>query len=270
MIGSADVDGSAFRLIARQAHPSVLHLTRPANDRTKGFKTVITVEEVRRVGRFLSMTSHDGGWRVVIVDPVDDLNTAAANALLKSLEEPPPRTVFLMIANQPGRLLPTIRSRCQLVSMSPLADAEVEAVFSGLGLGLPSDTTQRNTLLTRAAGSARTAILLSEYGGLEIAAAIDQVLEAPRFDVAAAAKIADAVAGRDREQQFGLFVAHLNTVLNSAASARAMTSDTYGADRVATAWAEFGRTTAETEIYNLDRRHFVASALMRVYGVLNA
>ncbi len=72
----------------------MLHLTRPVNERTKGFKTVVTVDEIRRVNRFLSMTAHDGGWRVVIIDPADDMNINAANALLKNLEEPPAKTVF--------------------------------------------------------------------------------------------------------------------------------------------------------------------------------
>ena len=70
-----------FRQVAIGAHPGVLHLTGRANDKTKGFKTVVTVDEIRRVSRFLSLTSHDGGYRVVIVDPADDMNTNAANAL---------------------------------------------------------------------------------------------------------------------------------------------------------------------------------------------
>ncbi len=79
-----DTASSLFRQIATGAHPSVLHLTRPMNEKTKSFKTVVTVDEVRRINRFLSLTSHDGSYRVVIVDPADDMNTNAANALLKN------------------------------------------------------------------------------------------------------------------------------------------------------------------------------------------
>ncbi len=120
-LADPDPTSSTFRQIASDAHPSVLHLTRPVNEKTKGFKTAITADEVRRINRFLSHTSHDGSWRVVIVDPADDMNRNAANALLKNLEEPPTRTLFILIAHQPGRLLPTIRSRCRLVKMTPLA-----------------------------------------------------------------------------------------------------------------------------------------------------
>ncbi|RUW17149.1 DNA polymerase III subunit delta', partial [Mesorhizobium sp. M1E.F.Ca.ET.041.01.1.1] len=126
-----DPASSLFRLIATGAHPSVLHLTRPANDKTKSFKTVLTVDEIRKVSRFLSMTSHDGSYRVVIVDPADDMNTNAANALLKNLEEPPARTLFILIVHAPGSLLPTIRSRCQMVRLTPLAADELMAVLEG-------------------------------------------------------------------------------------------------------------------------------------------
>ncbi len=110
----------------------MLHLTRPANEKTKGFKTVVTVDEIRRVNRFLSMTSHDGGYRVVIVDPADDMNVNAANALLKNLEEPPSRTVFILISHSPGGLLPTIRSRCQMVRLSPLGNDDLIAALSAV------------------------------------------------------------------------------------------------------------------------------------------
>jgi DNA polymerase-3 subunit delta' len=118
-IGSPDPTSAIFRQVASGAHPSVLHLTRPVNERTKGFKTVVTVDEIRKVNRFLSMTAYDGGWRVVIVDPADDMNTNAANALLKNLEEPPAKTVFVLIVHSIGSMLPTIRSRSQTIRLAP-------------------------------------------------------------------------------------------------------------------------------------------------------
>ncbi len=90
-----DPKSPLLRQIATARHPSVLHLTRPWDEKNKRFKTVLSVDEIRRVGRFLSLTSHDGGYRVVVIDPADDMNTNAANALLKNLEEPPARTLFI-------------------------------------------------------------------------------------------------------------------------------------------------------------------------------
>src|SRR5690606_28916285 len=103
-LGDADISSPLFRQIASGSHPSILHLTRPFDEKRKVFRTVVTVEEIRRVNRFLSMTSHDGSYRVVIVDSADDMNANAANALLKNLEEPPARTIFLLISHSPGRL----------------------------------------------------------------------------------------------------------------------------------------------------------------------
>lgn len=264
-----DAQSPLFRAIAQGAHPNVLYLTRPANERTKGFKTVITVDEVRRLSRFLSMTAHDGGHRVVIVDPADDLNTSAANALLKSLEEPPPRTVFILVAHSPGALLPTIRSRCQIVRLQPLRGEEILEVLQVLGLAVPPSAEARSTLADRAAGSVRSAILLTEYGGLEIAGAIESVLAEPRFDVAAAARIADGVGGRDRSIQFGLFNAHLLETLSARAADAARAGDAAAADRFAALWSETGTAIGETDTFNLDRRQHVMGSLMRAHRALH-
>jgi DNA polymerase-3 subunit delta' len=262
-------DSAMVRAIARGAHPSVLHLTRPYDDKTKKFKTVISVEEVRRLWHFLSLRAHDGGWRLVIVDPADDLNTSSANALLKSLEEPPPQTVFFVIAHQPGRLLATIRSRCQRIDFAPLQDGEVAQVLGGLGLSLPADAAQRDDLLRRAAGSARAAIMLTEYGGLEIAQAVDRILDGKRFDLGAAGKVADAVAGRDSQHQFAMFGGHLEQTLAAAASSLGAAGAVADAERLASAWAAFGRAAAETDTYNLDKRQFVTSSLMHAHRALH-
>src|SRR6202007_1846163 len=85
----------------------------------------LTVDEVRKLAGFFGMTSGAGGWRVAIVDTADDMNANAANALLKMLEEPPSRAMLLLLTNAPGRLLPTIRSRCQRLQLRPLGDDEL-------------------------------------------------------------------------------------------------------------------------------------------------
>ena len=264
-----DAASPLFRSIAQNAHPSLLHLTRPANDRTKGFKTVITVEEIRRLGRFLGMTAHDGGFRVVIVDPVDDLNTSAANALLKGLEEPPPRTVFMLIAHSPGRLLPTIRSRCQTVRLQPLGGEEVIEVLGALGLAVPPAAEARAALTERAGGSVRSAILLTEYGGLEIVSAVDAVLDGPTFDPTAAARIADAIAGKEQAIQFEMFNDHLLASLAEKAAAAAGAGAAGIADRLAASWSQIRGAIAETDTFNLDKRQHVLGQLMYAHRALH-
>ena len=138
-IAPPDTASHIYRLVAQGAHPSLLHLTRPFVEKDKKFKTVITVEEIRRVSRFLSLTAPDGGYRIVLVDPADDMNNSAANALLKNLEEPPPRTLFILVAQSLGRILPTIRSRCQIVRFQPLASATLLSLLEKLNADLPDD-----------------------------------------------------------------------------------------------------------------------------------
>ena len=263
-LAGPDPASSLFRQVAIGAHPSVLHLTRPANDRTKGFKTAVTVEEIRRVNRFLSMTSHDGGYRVVVVDPADDMNTNAANALLKNLEEPPRKTVFILIAHTVGALLPTIRSRCQVVRLQPLSADELMAALAALGVPLPEDAAARQALAERAGGSVRSAIILTRYGGIEIAETIDRTVRARHLDVAAAHRLADAVAGRDRSMQFDIFNRQALDMLADAASAAALRSDTAAASRLSEGWNEARVAIAETETYNLDRKQHALTMIARL------
>ncbi|MBX3577922.1 MAG: DNA polymerase III subunit delta' [Rhizobiaceae bacterium] len=253
-----------YRQVASGAHPSLLHLTRPLNDKGNGFKTVVSVDEIRRVGHFLSRTAHDGGYRVVIVDPADDMNRNAANALLKNLEEPPARTLFVLISHSLGRLLPTIRSRCQTVRLSPLADADVIEVMDAFDFGPPADAAEREAMLRHADGSPRDAVLMTEYGGGEISGAMDKLVALPRVAAADAHKLADAVAGRDRSIQFGLFNDHALELLSDAARQAAMAGETVRADRIAGVYEMSRVAIVETETYNLDRKQHALSMINRL------
>ena len=120
-------DSRAARQVRALSHPGLLVIRRPWDDKAKRFATTIPVDEVRRLRSFLGHSAAEATWRVVIVDDANELNVNAANALLKSLEEPPPRTVFLLVAPAPGRLLPTIRSRCRTLVLAPLEPAALRA-----------------------------------------------------------------------------------------------------------------------------------------------
>lgn len=263
-----DSDSRLFRQIAQGSHPAVLHLTRPVNDRTKGFKSVVTVDEIRRVNRFLSMTSHDGGWRVVIVDPADDMNVNAANALLKNLEEPPPRTLFVLIAHAPGRLLPTIRSRCHAIKLKPLEPELLLDVLAKLDAQLPQEESQRAALAARAGGSVREALLLTQYGGLDIAEAVAGVIAARDFSVAEAWRVAEAVGGRDNAVQFSIFNQTALDMAAAAARRAAEAGDLATASRCSDLWHEARRLIAEAETYNLDKRQHVSGILRRLQQAL--
>lgn len=264
-----DPETALFRQIAQGAHPSVLHLTRPMNDRTKSFKSVVTVDEIRKIGRFLAMTSHDGGWRVVIVDPADDMNVNAANALLKNLEEPPARTLFVLIAHSPGALLPTIRSRCQTIKLKPLDEAELLGVLAGLGAPLPEDETSRAALAARAGGSVRDALMLTQYGGLDIADAVTQIMNERRYDVARAWRVAEAVAGRDNAVQFALFNQMTLDMIALWGQEAARRGDLHAAAGFSELWREAGKQVSEMDTYNLDKKQHVCGMLQRMWQALH-
>ena len=118
------------------------------------------------------------GWRVVIVDQADELNVNAANALLKSLEEPPTRTVFLLVSSAPGRLLPTIRSRCRTLALSPLGEGDLRAAatqaLTAAEMKAPPAAPTGRVLEPLAEGSAGRAARLLAAGGGELHARIDQ------------------------------------------------------------------------------------------------
>ena len=256
---------SLYRQVASGAHPSVLHLTRPLNDKGNGFKTVLSVDEVRRVSRFLSHTSHDGSYRVVIVDPADDMNRAAANALLKNLEEPPSRTIFVLIAHSPGALLPTIRSRCQVLRLEPLADEDMLAVMNGFDLEVPTEPGEREALLMQAGGSPRDAVLMTQYGGGDIASALDEIVVSSTLTASESHKLADVVAGRDHTIQFGMFNTHALDILSAGAADAATRGQTARADAIADAYEKSRVAILETEPYNLDRKQHALSMISRIH-----
>jgi DNA polymerase-3 subunit delta' len=134
---AVDPNNPVARRIAAQAQGDLLVLERIINEQTGKLYTVIRVDDVRRSVSFFGSTAGEGGWRIAIVDAVDDLERPSANALLKALEEPPARTLLLLISHAPGRELPTIRSRCRRLLLRPLDAADVaRAIASATGRGV--------------------------------------------------------------------------------------------------------------------------------------
>ena len=115
-----DEDSSVSRQLRALSHPGLLLIRRAWTQKDNKFYTVIRVEDVRRLRNFINMTTEEGQWRVVIVDRADEMNTNAANALLKTLEEPPQNCLFFLITEAVGRMPPTIRSRCRKLDFTPL------------------------------------------------------------------------------------------------------------------------------------------------------
>lgn len=192
--------------VAAASHPGLLVLKRGLNPETGKLMNVLSVNEIRRLAGFFGMTSGAGGWRVAIIDTADDMNDAAANALLKMLEEPPSRAMLIVLSNVPGRLLATIRSRCQKVDLRPLDSAIVERELSRLLPG--SDAQERVALARLTRGSIGMALQLADGEGIGLAQAADRLLDnASVPDVAAILALGDKI-GRmtDGLESFGTFL----------------------------------------------------------------
>ena len=186
-----------IRRISSGGHADLKVLERTwTDDKKTKLKSEIPVDDVRGVGGFMSLTPGEGGWRVVIVDAADEMNRSSANAILKVLEEPPRNALMLLLSHSPGRLLPTIRSRCRRLVLRPLADDQVTLLLRRSNPDLSPD--DAHALARLAEGSIGKAQALAAQGGLELYRQMVGLLAGlPRLDVPALHVFADAVAKGD-------------------------------------------------------------------------
>ncbi|MDO3436075.1 DNA polymerase III subunit delta' [Rhizobium sp. CBN3] len=255
-IGDPDPASAVSRQIASGASHNLLHLARPVDEKTGRVKSAITVDEVRRAGKFFSQTSGTGNWRIVIIDPADDMNRNAANAILKILEEPPKRALFLVLSHAPGRLLPTIRSRCLPLKLAPLADEALVAALAHLGI------TGEGSVLSAAKGSVGEALKLLNYGGSEIIAGYDEVLSAEGPAARKAMhRLAETLSGKESDTIFDFFVSHVGDDIMSRARAAAGEGQIAAAERLARLYSEVTERLTVSDAYNLDRKQTIISIL---------
>ena len=137
-------------------------LERLEKDKGEGLARDITVKQVRELGEFMAMTSALSPWRVAVIDSMDEMNREASNALLKMIEEPPPNTIFFLVSHAPGRLLPTIRSRCRRLEFQPLGDDAMASILEAQAPGVSAP--ERQKIIAMSFGSAGRALAFAELG----------------------------------------------------------------------------------------------------------
>lgn len=171
-----------FRKTAAGGHPDLLTIERPMDERKGEQKGAVDIDSARRILPFLRMTaSSEKGWRIVIVDDADTMNRNAQNAVLKILEEPPPRALLILIVHRAGAMIPTIRSRCRVVAFSPLPEQAVTELMARHAPGLGSS--ERDILCRMAGGRPGRAIrLLDEGGGENVQATLNLMASWPAWD----------------------------------------------------------------------------------------
>jgi DNA polymerase-3 subunit delta' len=253
-----DPNEPAARHIASGAHGSLLTLERTAND--KGvLRTVITVDETRETISFFGSTAAVEGWRVCIVDTVDELNPNAANALLKIVEEPPQQSLFLLISHAPARVLPTILSRCRKLPMRPLATDDVIRA-AAQSISRPADDPALAEAAAASEGSVAHALTLLGGDALKLQQRTAAMLATlPKVDPRELHALGDSIPLSDRVA--------LATFIDSVErwiSERLRTDGRSNANlprlaRLAEVWEKIARAARDTQDYNLERKPLVFS-----------
>jgi DNA polymerase-3 subunit delta' len=272
-------DEPVFRRIAGRGHADLFTVTLGYDVKRNRERKVIVVDDVRDIRNFISLTPAENGYRVVIIDGAEDMNKSAANALLKMLEEPPPRTVFLLVSHAAGRLLPTIRSRCRTLTLRPLDDATLAALLTRHKPDLAPD--DRAALLGIADGSIGRALRLAEEGGVALYREMVGLLSRlPDLDIGAAHAFGDKLARANAVASYNLFTELLRwwlaRMVRTGAAGRGQQDElvpgeatlmrrlgaTRSLDQWVEVWEKIAHLFTRAASVNLDRKQTVLSALL--------
>lgn len=272
-----------FRRMAAGAHGNLRVLQRSIDEKTGKMRQEITVGDVRTLHRFFASTAAEEGWRIVIVDAADDMNRNAANALLKMLEEPPEKSILLLVAHRPGILPATLRSRCQKLALDPLGEKQVGDILSAR---LPDILKEDQLALARlAAGAPGRALALAGEGGLALYRRMIGLMEdLPALKTADSHALADELAGRGAEQRYDLLTDLLlywvgglvragargdavPEVTGGEQALAARLTAAIGLERWLTLWQEMGALVQRAERQKLDRKQTVLALLGQLEAV---
>jgi DNA polymerase-3 subunit delta' len=283
-------DHPVFRRVAAGGHADLITVERGRDPRKKErLRGEIVVEDTRGVASFLRLTAAEGGWRIVIVDSADDMNRNAANALLKILEEPPRRSLLMLVSHNPGRLLPTIRSRCRKLTLKPLPDSEIVRLIARYRPDVAAEEARALTAL--AEGSIGRALDLAASGGLDLYRSLLKLMQAlPDIDGPSLHSFADRLAKAGAEDTYRTVTELLSQFLTrmisraarggSAAGEGGWTDivpgegqgmgrlvERRGLDQWVEVWEKVMRLFAQADGLNLDRKQVVLGAFFALEGV---
>lgn len=266
--GNIDLNHRVAKLITAEAHPDMLVVRRAADEKTGELRSVIVVEDALKIASFLHKTSTHGGWRVVIIDEAHHLNRFGMNAILKILEEPPPRTLILITVTTPGVLLPTIRSRCRILQLSPLNS---ECMLKLLMRHKPDlkehDVTQ---LIELSGGSIGFALKIIQTETLPLySEMLDIIKNIPKFDVSRLHKLAEQVGKKSDADSFDVLTTLLAEHLRRLAYQQALADTKAGyLDRKIQLWDKVRATLALADTGSLDRKVAFINAITDIKASL--
>jgi DNA polymerase-3 subunit delta' len=257
-------DHPVSRQVAALSHTNLVLLRREMNEKTKKFYSEIRTEDVRAAIHLFQQAAGAGGYRICVVDSAEDLNRSGANALLKTIEEPPPKSLFLIVAHRPDSLLPTIRSRCRRILLKPLAETAILRVLERLGPPWSEEPSKvRAEAAARSQGSLHDALRLLNGGGVALDSQIRNLLDAlPQLDWLAIHALADQITGKNGLADYETLKITVIDWLAAQLIARAEAEPAAGATRLAPlaeVWEKVAEAARETEALNLDKRPLVLS-----------
>ncbi len=264
-------DSKAASQVLAMSHPDVALLRREVNEKTKRFYTEIRADDVRKAIGLFQRAAGAGGYRICIVDSAEDLNRSSANALLKLIEEPPPRSLFLLIAHRPGLVLPTIRSRSRLVRLKGLAANEIGQVVATLGAPwTEAGEAEIAAASGQAQGSVHDALRLLGHRGVELDAMVGRLLERlPQVDWGQVHRLADQVTGRDGEQAFDIATTSVFDWLSRRVR-EGGESEPRRLAPYAEVWEKIAADARETDALNLDKRPLILSLFADLAAAVRA
>jgi DNA polymerase-3 subunit delta' len=268
-----------YHRVANGSHSDLLAIECARDEKTKKLRNIIRVEDVRKVNGFFGLTASEGGWRVVVIDAADEMNPNAANAILKLLEEPPARTLLLLVSHNPGRLLPTIRSRCRVLRLNQLPDQVVEELITRYHPEMPMD--KRSDLVNLCDGSIGQALALAEGAGVELYRDMINLIEGlPSLNVEALHKLGDKVGRAGAEQDFHtlgeLLRWWLSRLITMGAGKDGQTElmarvfASAGLDNWLEVWENVNRMQERTDAINLDRKQTILNIFLSLERTIRA
>ena len=279
-------DNEVFARVASGGHADLLVLEKGINPRTGRLRGEITVDKARQLGRFLCLTPVESSWRICIVDAVDEMNLNAANAILKSIEEPPPRTILILVSHAPGRLSATIRSRCQQLNLRPLSQQNFRTVIKTVHPELKKS--EIITLAQLSEGSPGRALVIAELDGIQLYQTLVSILiTVPAIDFESVHAFADELSRKGSEGRFNLAMELLlgwlsclvrtgaqkvlvPDIIKGEGAARERFISVRGLDHWAELWENINRLFIRSERVHLDRKQVLLSAYTAIGDLAQA
>jgi DNA polymerase-3 subunit delta' len=267
-----------FHRVVSGGHADLVTVEREFDEKKNRLKQDISAESARKITPFLRKTAAEGGWRIVLVDGAEYLNRASQNALLKILEEPPEKTLLMLTTSQPGAFLPTIRSRCRMVTMEALPDNVVSTLLDKFAPGIPAE--EKAALIRLGEGSIGTALQFHRDKGVALyKELLSLVGTVPTLDVAKAHDLADKLSRTEASYETSRAILtswcqriaraeargqQLPDILQGDAAIFGRIAAAYPARHFLNTWEKMAQLFQQTENHTLDKRQALLGAFLMI------